>query len=281
MGWNEWPLVLFTVLAQCAVGAYWLCVLVLFTTGGRSAAAARLERLMVAVLAVQGLAFLFSSIHVGSPLRGANVLLRLGHASLSNEVFFGAAFLAAGGLAWLLTWRGESALRLRKPLYILALALSVAFLWNMIGFYLMPTVPTWDTPLTPLAFLVTAVLGGAMLANLLFAASGLATPRLDRLVAGVAACGLGAGVVAAVSLLATLPGISSSVQSAVLLSPDIGMWQAVRFVFLFVAVGLVLRQAARTSRTMPAMAAALVLVACGEIIGRGLFYALHMTVGLV
>ncbi|MFV0333939.1 MAG: dimethyl sulfoxide reductase anchor subunit family protein [Tropicimonas sp.] len=282
MGWHEWPLMLFTVLAQSAVGAFWLCVLAMFAERRAGADVLRLERLMVVVLAVLGCGFLFSVAHVGSPMRGANAFLRVGRAPLSNELFFGMSFLAAGGLAWLLScWKSEGTQRLRDGLYLLALLLSVVFLWNMTRFYLMPAVPTWNTPLTPAAFLVTVVLGGAVFANLMFGLSGLSSPRLDRIVTVVATLGLIGGALAAVVLLATLPGIASSVQSASALSPDIGLWQAGRFLLLFAAFGLLLRQNVVHSHVRLTMAAALVLVVCGELIGRGLFYALHMTVGLV
>ncbi|SKA29942.1 dimethyl sulfoxide reductase anchor subunit family protein [Consotaella salsifontis] len=281
MGWNEWPLMLFTVLAQSAIGAYWLCAFALFTERRDVLARRRLERLMIVVWVVLGAAFLSSTAHVGSPMRGANVLLRVGQAPLSNELFFGMSFIAVGGIAWLLSLFADSSRTLRNALYLLALVLSIALLWNMTRFYLMPTVPTWNTPLTPVAFVVTAVLGGAMLANLLFALAGLASRRLDRLVAAVAVLGLIGGVVAAVVLITTLPGIQTSVHAATSMSPDMGMWQAARFLLLFAAVALVLGQVIVGRRVLPVMVVALLLVLGGEIIGRGVFYALHMTVGLV
>ncbi|MEZ9417980.1 DmsC/YnfH family molybdoenzyme membrane anchor subunit, partial [Vibrio sp. 10N.286.49.E1] len=55
---------------------------------------------MFILWALMGLGFMFSTTHLGSPLRAFNAFNQLGSAWLSNEVFFGAAFFAVGGLQW-------------------------------------------------------------------------------------------------------------------------------------------------------------------------------------
>ena len=175
---------------------------------------------------------------------------------------------------------GKSA-PVRKGLYALGLVLSAAFLWNMTSFYLMPTVPTWNTPLTPLAFLVTAILGGAVLTNVLLSIAKPECACTGKTLAIIAALALLVGAVVSMTLIAGLPGINSSVQQAGALSHDLGGLMALRFLFLALAVGLLFYQLAEKISALPVALTGLVLVLAGEIIGRGVFYALHMTVGVV
>ncbi len=280
MGWNEWPLIIFTVLAQSAVGAFIISVAVLFLLPGNASAKLRLERSLLPIWVLIGLGFLASMAHLGMPMRGANALIRFGQASLSNEIAFGTSFLACGGLAWLMAVV-DKATAIRKGLYALACVLGVIFLWNMTRFYLMPTVPTWNTPLTPLAFITTAVLGGTMLANVLFSLSGISFPTLNRFFGTVAIIAVLAAGAITFLLLGSLPAIRSSVHEAGLLSPDMGALQALRFVLLAVAVALSFRLGSGKSPFLPATLAGLMIMLVAEMIGRGVFFALHMTIGVV
>lgn len=280
MGWNEWPLIIFTVLAQSGVGAFLLTVCVIFFAKRDAATRLRLERSMLLIWIIMGLAFLTVALHLGSPFRALNSLFRFGQASLSNEVAFGSLFIGCGGLAWLLSLK-DIAPALRKTLYALATILSFAFIWNMVGFYLMATVPTWNTPLTPLAFLVTAGLGGAMLANVVFSVARASSTRLNRLIAYVAGLAAIGSALVTFCLLAKLPAIASSAHQAPALVPDIGGLQGLRFVLLVIAVLLTFRFASGRSVSLPVAVIGLVLVIAGELIGRGIFFALHMTVGVV
>lgn len=75
--------------------------------------------------------------------------------------------------------------------------------------------------------------------------------------------------------------IHSSVQQAITLVPDYGMLQVWRLILLVLGLGcwlcpLIMRKQPQAISLL----AGIVLVAAGEIIGRGLFYGLHMTVGV-
>lgn len=280
MGWNEWPLIIFTVLAQSAVGAFIIAVAVLFLLPGNAAAKLRLERSLLLIWVLLGLGFLASMAHLGMPMRGANALIRFGEASLSNEIAFGTSFLACGGIAWLMAVADKAA-PLRKGLYALACILGMIFLWNMTRFYLMPTVPTWNTPLTPLAFIATALLGGTMLANVLFSLSGISFPALNKFFGSVAILAVLVAGMITFLLLGSLPAIRSSVHEAGLLSPDMGALQALRFALLTIAVTLSFRINSGKTPAMPATLTGLTIALVAEMIGRGVFFALHMTVGVV
>ena len=284
MGWNEWPLMMFTAMAQGAVGAFWWCSLALLVAPLAPDVRLRLEKSMLPIWIMMGLAFAISSAHLGSPMRGVNASFRFLQAPLSNEIVFGGMFAAVGFLHWLMSWRRVGGAALRTVVLALALACSFAFLWNMAQFYRIPTVPTWDTPLTPAAFLVTTLLLGGAVATALFSWSNATLPPLLRagplVVAAVAMCGALAVVLLQSSLLAD---INSSVNHAAALSPHYGLLMAARFVLLGLALALWVSQVV-SSRAKSGLGMAMTvvcLIATGEIIGRGVFYALHMTVGMV
>ncbi len=75
-GWHEWPLVIFTVLGQCVVGALIVSGIGWFAAKN-DADRRRLVR-HVFPLAVDGHWFIASVMHLGSPLRAFNSLNRIG-----------------------------------------------------------------------------------------------------------------------------------------------------------------------------------------------------------
>ncbi len=93
-GWHEWPLVLFTVLGQCVVGATIVSGLGWLALGDQREARRRLVRNMFFIWLLMGIGFLASVMHLGSPLRAFNSLNRIGASALSNEIASGALFFA-------------------------------------------------------------------------------------------------------------------------------------------------------------------------------------------
>ncbi|EYH86872.1 dmso reductase anchor subunit, partial [Salmonella enterica subsp. enterica serovar Heidelberg str. N4496] len=156
---------------------------------------------------------------------------------------------------------------------------GVAFIWAMTLVYQIDTVPTWYNGYTTLAFFLTAFLCGPVFAALLL--------RIARVpfcsVTFASISGLALVVCVAVIVLQglSLSTIHSSVQQASHLAPDYGMLQVWRIVLLAAGLGcwlcpLIRRREPHTVGLLLGV----VLVLAGEIIGRGLFYGLHMTVGM-
>ena len=107
MGWNEWPLIVFTVLAQTAIGAFWVHAFVLLGNTASSEQRQKLARGSLVLWLLMAVAFAASTAHLGMPLRAINSLARVGSAPLSNEILTGGAFFALGGLGWLLSVTGK------------------------------------------------------------------------------------------------------------------------------------------------------------------------------
>jgi Tat-targeted selenate reductase subunit YnfH len=277
-GWHEWPLVIFTVFGQCVAGALIVMGLV-WLTEKDDAVKTRLVRSMFFLWLVMGIGFLASVLHLGSPLRAFNSLNRVGASALSNEIAAGSVFFAVGGFWWLVSVIGKMPPALGKIWLVVSQILGVVFVWAMTRVYQIDTVPTWYTGYTTLAFFLTLVLGGPLLAALLLRVAN--TTYKSTFAASVSVLALLACVAVIVLQSNDLATIHSSVQQASALLPDYGALQIWRIVLLAAGLGcwlcpLMRRQEPKTL----ALFAGVILVVVGELIGRGLFYGLHMTAGM-
>ena len=278
-GWHEWPLVLFTVLGQCVVGATLISGLVWLELADQREARQRLVRSMFFIWLLMGIGFLASVMHLGSPLRAFNSLNRVGASALSNEIASGALFFAVGGFWWLLAVLEKMPAALGKIWLVITLLLGLLFVLAMTRVYQIDTVPTWYTGYTTSAFFLTILLSGPLFAALLLQMAKVDVNGWFIAELSVAALVISAAVIVMQS--AGLSTIHSSVQQAASLLPNYGRLQAIRLILLALGLGcwlcpLIRRQPPRAVGLL----AGLVLVLIAECIGRGLFYGLHMTVGM-
>lgn len=278
-GWHEWPLVLFTVLGQCVVGVTLISGLVWLELADQREARQRLVRSMFFIWLLMGIGFLASVMHLGSPLRAFNSLNRVGASALSNEIASGALFFAVGGFWWLLAVLEKMPAALGKIWLVITLLLGLLFVLAMTRVYQIDTVPTWYTGYTTSAFFLTILLSGPLFAALL-----LQMAKVDVNGWFIAGLSVAALVISAAVIFMQSAGLStihSSVQQAASLLPNYGRLQALRLILLALGLGcwlcpLIRRQPPRAVGLL----AGLVLVLIAECIGRGLFYGLHMTVGM-
>ena len=277
-GWHEWPLVLFTVLGQCVAGALivsgygWL-------TAKDERVKQRIVRSMFFLWLVMGIAFLASVMHLGSPLRAFNSLNRIGASALSNEIASGSLFFAVGGLWWLVAFLGKMPATLGKIWLLLSMLLGLVFVYAMTNVYQIDTVPTWYNGYTTLAFFMTMLLNGPLFAALLLRAAGVSCSPARF--AGISVLALLVTVAVVVLQGLSLGEIHSSVQNAGALVTDYASLQVWRILLLVAGLGCwICPLVRRKEPSVGGLALGLVSVLAGEIIGRGLFYGLHMTVGM-
>ncbi|MEZ8095435.1 dimethyl sulfoxide reductase anchor subunit family protein [Photobacterium swingsii] len=280
MSYHELSLVLFTVLAQTAVGAYLIMTLANLMTNSRVDVKSKITRNMFFVWVVMGLGFVASSTHLGSPMRAMNALNQVGSSWLSNEILTGAMFFAFGGLYWLLEMLNKGTESVRKGLKIAGMVAGVAFMYSMMNVYLIETVPTWDTPYTSWSFLLTMAVVGAIFASILMHNAQFEDAKYTRGLQGLVVSSIIAIIVVTLSQMVALGEIQSSVVSAKDLVPNMAMLQGSRIVLLIVGAAIALTGINRIkgSVALPVVGLALVLVA--ELLGRNIFFNLHMTVGL-
>lgn len=268
-GLHELPLVFFTVLAQAAVGSLWVFAYVLFQKDAE-AKQSYIHKLMLLPLVLLGIGFIASILHLGSPMRAFNSLNRVGESMLSNEIASGAIFFAVAGLYWLIAITGKMSVGLGRIWLIVMALCGAVFMYMMNNVYHISTVPTWDNAITSWQFYLTVVLMGCVLGyTLLHQVTSL--------------CGLrwlfGLALVASVAVVIyqgfSLSGIESSVQQAVALVPDYA-WVSIIRLFCLVLANILLCK----SHYQAGLVLAVMLVFGGEVLGRILFYGLHMTVGM-
>ena len=280
-GWHEWPLMIFTVLGQCVAGGFIVLVLALMKGQLSREQQQRVVLSMFALWVLMGIGFIASILHLGSPMRAFNSLNRIGASSLSNEIASGSIFFAVGGIGWLLAVTNKLSCVLRSLWLVVTAVLGVVFVWMMVRVYnTIDTVPTWYSIWTPLSFFLTLFIGGPLLGYLL-----LSWARVEgwalRLLPVVSLAALAVSVVVSLMQGVELASIHSSIQQASALVPDYGSLMAWRIAAIVLAlVCWVAPQLKGYQPALPLLSLAFVLVLVGELIGRGVFYGLHMTVGM-
>ncbi|MDK4745663.1 anaerobic dimethyl sulfoxide reductase subunit C (anchor subunit) [Leclercia sp. 1548] len=280
-GWHEWPLMIFTVFGQCVAGGFIVLAVALLNGNLNREQQHRLVMSMFGLWVLMGIGFIASTLHLGSPMRAFNSLNRVGASSLSNEIASGALFFAVGGLGWLLAALKKLPTGLRNLWLIVTMVLGVVFVWMMVRVYnTIDTVPTWYSVWTPMSFFLTLFIGGPLLGFLLLRVAGVDGWAM-RLLPAVSLLALAVSTIVALLQGAELATIHSSIQQASTLVPEYGSLMAWRVALLAVAlVCWIVPQLKGYQPALPLLSLAFLLVLAGELIGRGVFYGLHMTVGM-
>ncbi|MBN2206874.1 MAG: dimethyl sulfoxide reductase anchor subunit [Candidatus Aminicenantes bacterium] len=299
MARREWPLVVFTLLGQTAVGAFGLTAVPLAFSGRSAAGAAEaggpslMFVLCAGVAALLAVAAVISFLHLGRPWLAFHAADNIKRSWLSREIFCLIAFLflAAGLAAWL--WlRPESAARpgpLRAAVVAAGLS-GLAFLYSMVRVYMLETVPVWRNIHTPASFLVSALLLGSLGSALVL--SGLADRTAQggvpsaRYQASVALIAAAAGLAVTI-FLTPLAGVFGARAATLRARPGKGIVPLIAVRTLLLAgVGacvLIHGIGANPSAPMKARlflwtALAGALAAAG--VGRWLFYAVYDRIGV-
>ncbi|MEZ9071392.1 dimethyl sulfoxide reductase anchor subunit family protein [Vibrio splendidus] len=281
MIFHEWSLIFFTVLAQTAVGGYLLIGARALVLGHDEEKLNSYKVPMFILWALMGLGFMFSTTHLGSPLRAFNAFNQLGSAWLSNEVFFGAAFFAVGGLQWLLSVLKKRGVAIQKALMVGAMVLGVIFMFAMINVYMINTVPTWDNIYTPLSFIMTMVVGGLLLSQFVIVFANDSRFTVDRNITMLAVIAVAISLLVTVGKLNLIGDIQTSAAKASELVDGLGSYVILQVALLMASLLIWILPMLNKAKMNPVnLGLALALFLASELVGRGLFYSLHMTSGL-
>ncbi|MFO7867474.1 MAG: DmsC/YnfH family molybdoenzyme membrane anchor subunit [Candidatus Aminicenantes bacterium] len=281
---NEWPLLVFTLLAEAGVGVFLVSRIVFIRRNKTGKPDSLLKAsLLTGFALVLGAAF-FSLFHLGRPERAYLAVLHILNSGLSREIFWMMWVLAGMGFLLLLSPVMRRRPKLRNFVTAATWAGGIMLIWNMARLYMLPTVPVWNTPATLVSFFLTAfILGGVLFLNL----------TLSKADPGVSLIFDSAGGVFALIILQA--GLFS------LWGPGWGLfapagppppWSlldpaaAVRIASLLAGAFLLLRlrrflreqQSRRSARWTAAAASFFILL--GETAGRWIFYASFSRLGL-
>ena len=279
---HEWPLVLFTLTVQLAVGLY----LALLTTKSLLRAGHPAGRpigqgpfLLVGVLMAAALAV--SLLHLGAPMSAVFSLSNLEESWLSREILVVLLFLGLLGLAYWVGMRpGKAPWMARSLAWATALA-GIALIWVMARIYMVPARPLWDHWLTAAGFLLTTLLLGTVAVAAYLErplGSGAGTPGAPFLARPTL---LAVGFGASLAQIATT--LTHPITAEIMTAPGGTSLAGLRLLLLLGGASLLVIPLARSSfpgglasqarRQRPWAAGALLLLGASEVVGRVLFYA--------
>ncbi len=307
MSGNEWALVIFTVVMQMAVGAF--CVLggVHFFASRRSglAEADKLsDRALYAIGPVAVFALLVTFLHLGNPINAPRAIMNLGSSWLSREILLAVLFSVGGAVFAFFQWRKLLTAELRNVLALFVAVIGLALVYSMSMVYRIPSVPAWDTTATTIVFFITTFLlgglamGAAFVANFWYmrrkntASSDVQYQMLAtslRWISLMAIVMLGLQFTVLPLYLSRLSagGTAAGTSSIAMLANQEGIILTLRLVLLFVGAGLLSlfvytmvssENKLRVVGNIAYLAFALVLIS--EVLGRYLFYATMVRIGL-
>ena len=172
MNIHEWPLTLFTVFGQMAVGAF--LVLGLIQLLGRTRySTAVIDRVATPALYAIGpimvAGFFAAFFHLGNPLHALHALRGWQNSPLTQEVIMGVVFAACGFLSAVVQYFLWFSPRVRAGLAVVTAVIGLVFIWSMARLYMLPTIPAWDHWTTPAQFYLTALSTGALAIGVAFA----------------------------------------------------------------------------------------------------------------
>ena len=174
MNTSEWSLVVFTILAQMAVGSFLVLGVVHFTVSRKagSVEADRMsDRALLAIGPVLVLGLIASFFHLGNPLNAYNALGNIGSSWLSREIAAGVGFAGLGAVFAFMQWRKIGSAGLRNAVALLAALVGVALVYSMANVYQLRTVEVWNTTLTTVSFFTTTLLLGTLAMGAAFVAN--------------------------------------------------------------------------------------------------------------
>ncbi|MBB1509664.1 DmsC/YnfH family molybdoenzyme membrane anchor subunit [Tessaracoccus sp. MC1756] len=302
---HELPLVIFTICAQMSVGSF--IALGIIQLAGSRVPAEAMERVTrpalyaIGPLLVLGLAA--STLHLGSPLRAPNAILHWDGSWLSREILSGMAFLGLGAAFAVTEWFKLFSYRLRQVLAAATALVGIFLVYAISQVYSLRTVPAWATVYTPVRFFTTTLLLGglAVAAALVITAfyrqrkGADSAPEQGLLGDSVRGIALGAIIVLGVKFVGLPLYLSQLAQDArpaaqrslELLGQTYGAWSTTQTVLIFLGVAILgyllfhLSGGRPGKRLLPVITLfAFALVLAGEVIGRMLFYASMVRVGV-
>ncbi len=306
MNARDWALITFTILVQMSVGSIWVLRVAHYFASRKFGAeeADRLsDRALFALVPVIVLAFVASLLHLGNPFNAYRAVTHLGSSWLSREIFFGVIFAVLAFVFAFLQWRKIGSFVLRNVIAWLAALDGLVLVFSMSNVYMLQAQPAWNSWATPVSFYATTFLLGSMAMGAAFVANyaylqrkqpGCAEAQCTlmrdslRWIAVAAMLLVGVELVVLPLYLATLAGGSATgLASVKLMAGSFGWVLALRVILAFIGAGvfaIFLYQNAMSAgheKMLGTLAyAAFVMVLAAEVLGRVLFYATHVRIGI-
>jgi anaerobic dimethyl sulfoxide reductase subunit C len=300
MDTREWALLIFTILGQTAAGS--LIVLMIVRTYIKSKAGVeQADRFtgepLYVVVPIMLLALLSSLFHLGSPLNIVRAVPNLGSSWLSREVVIAVLFVIVAGAYTFMQWRKSGSETVRTVVGWLGALFGVIQVYGMAKVYMIRTEPAWNTAATPVSFFATTLLLGvftvasAMVIRYGRAMDGSNFEVLRKTLQGLALTSiilLGVEFLILPLYMAYLATLGSAASESLrMMVSSFGGTLALRLITAFIGAGLLATYLYRNasipgkeSTLSTLVYSALILVLASEVMGRFIFYATRVRIGL-
>jgi anaerobic dimethyl sulfoxide reductase subunit C (anchor subunit) len=302
-----WALVIYTILTQMAVGSFVVLGIVHFYAmrkAGVEQADRLSDRALLAIGPILVLGILASLFHLGNPINAPRAISNLGSSWLSREVFFTVLFTVIGGAFAIAQWRKISTFMVRNIIAWIAALVGLAAVYSMANIYMLQTQPAWDSLATPVQFFTTSFLAGALAIGSAFVANYAYVKQKEPECAEVQ-CSLLRSVVRGIAVASVVllgiemlvyplhmaylvaSGNPAALQSVSMTFSQFGVLLALRLVLVVLGAGIfglfLFRYASISGMELTMgnlVYTAFALVLISEALGRFLFYATQVRVGI-
>jgi len=306
MNLREWALPVYTILTQMAIGML-LVLWILRSVWHGKYKIGLLEHVtrdpLLIILTTTVLGMIGAHFHLSKPFLSFLAIRNFGTSWLSREIVFTLWFFFLVTVLWYMQWYRKGTWKIKTVTGWLAIAFGLVTVYCMGSIYLLPTQAAWDTVETiPSYFGTMLILGVMAVAAILIMDLRFSELRLGRAMIGsrilVEQAVRRLTVAALVILLPVLflnlyhlhnlqTGSALAQASYELLMDLYKPLLVARFLMLFLGVGCLVFPVAMMKRTRKTVQEiftpiylACLLVIIGEVLGRFLFYAAHIRIGL-
>ena len=296
---QDFALITFTILIQMSVGAFVVLAIVhlyLARKANREEADRLAGRAMWIIGPMIALGLAASLLHLGDPLGGYRAINNFGTSWLSREIVFSLSFAMLAAVYALLQWFKLFSFVLRSIVAWITAVFGIAIVISMSNVYFLLSQPAWNSWATLITFFTTTFLLGSLVMGVFLVADGYGKRKetseflgpVMRAIAVTSVVLLGIELVTLPVYLATLAsGQPAAVETAQLLVGPYAWAFIARLVLVVLGAGvfgLFLYRNALGPKLGKALVsvtyAAFAMVFASEVLGRLLFYATHVKIGI-
>jgi anaerobic dimethyl sulfoxide reductase subunit C (anchor subunit) len=306
MNTREWALIAFTILNQMAVGSFLILGIVhtyALRKKGMEQADQLSDRALLSIIPIVGLALIASLFHLGNPINAPRAINNLGTSWLSREILSDLIFAGLALVFAIMQWRKIASFAVRNVIAWITAIVGLGFIYVMSSAYLLPTEPSWNTLATPVTFYSTAFLLGSLAMGVAFVANyayvqrhnpGCASDQCELMRDAVRGISISAIVFLGIELI-TIPlyvthlatGVQAGQSSLQLMVGSFSLVFVLRLALGFIGAGIfgvfLYRNAVSAGREKVLgylVYSAFTLVLVAEVLGRFLFYATRVRIGI-
>lgn len=280
---TEFPLALFTTLAPAGAGAFVLLAIALFSTSFSEEQLRKLDKLSFVPLIVVAVGLVASFVHLASPGNVFHVFANVGVSPLSNEIVAGVVFGIIALVYCIMAAAGKLSKGARKGFAAVTALAALVFVFFTGMAYSIETVPTWYSPYTPLEIIGICLFGGTLLGALILKGSGAYQKTnsggIRQISIVMVLLGLALALFAVCSRFFMADSLSNAQVSGAALTSALTIYLILFVVLMLIAALMGIVAMLKNGSTFLFVSGTIVaLVAI--CIGRLLFYALQISVGL-